>query len=63
MQIKKPNSSVIKKNISDFKIFRSLGKGSFGQVYMVKDEEKRISISNLRKVLCNENNTKNKNTN
>jgi hypothetical protein len=37
LQIKKPGSSGIKKNISDFKIMRSLGKGSFGQVYMVKD--------------------------
>ena len=41
MQLKKPNSSGVKKNISDFKLFRSLGKGSFGEVYMVKDEQRR----------------------
>jgi len=25
------------KNITDFKVMRSLGKGSFGQVFLVKD--------------------------
>ena len=37
IELAKPNKSHVKKNISDFQIVRSLGKGSFGQVYMVKD--------------------------
>ncbi len=35
--------------MEDFQILGDLGKGSFGQVYMVKDEEKRINISNVEK--------------
>lgn len=38
--MKKLASQSIKKDIKDFKLCRSLGKGTFGQVYMVKDEKK-----------------------
>lgn len=34
------------KSIGDFTVVRGLGKGAFGQVYLVKDKEKSIPMSN-----------------
>ena len=63
IELAKPNKSHVKKNISDFEIVRSLGKGSFGQVYMVKDLVKGKIYLRNRKILCNENNLKDEDTN
>jgi serine/threonine protein kinase len=49
IQLKKSNSPQNKKNITDFKIIRSLGRGSFGQVYMVKDDLKGNSPNRVGK--------------
>lgn len=45
------------KRITDFKVVRALGRGAFGQVFMVRDsiESKHVMI---RSLLCHENHTK-----
>ena len=38
------------KAITDFKVVRGLGKGAFGQVYMVKDTTDCTCLSNKEKL-------------
>ncbi len=44
------------KSISDFKVVRGLGRGAFGQVFMVRDTTESKMIKIVRSMLRDENN-------